>query len=168
MKKTQETYKHYYAKQLLLSWLKDAEAKDSYCTFAQFSWRKNYGVFEDLPFYESSDAYYFEASDGLIDILAENLHNAPVDPTTWFDPDYDRGKLLFTPDITIFHKGTPKYLFVIETVVSPSEERLRAIEEFFQGDVPEVFGISADTILHQTGVPEDHLFAVQYTNLSID
>ena len=103
-----ESYLHYYAKEVLFNWLVTEELENDFCNVAQFNWRRNYGVFKELKFFETSDPYYFEMSGGLDyeKIKEKDYNNA-------FRDNYDRGKILFVPDITVFHKGTPRYLFEI-------------------------------------------------------
>ena len=61
--KSKESYKHLLAKHLLANKLKEVELKNNdYCDFYGWSWRKNYGVFVELPFYKTSSVYYFENS----------------------------------------------------------------------------------------------------------
>ena len=61
-----ESFTHRYAKELLADKLSIIEKINDHCEFNGIKWRKNYGVFKELKFYESSDPYYFELSDGLI------------------------------------------------------------------------------------------------------
>ena len=63
-----ESLLHLYAKQTLHKWLLEAqEPNNDGGILKPFSWRLNYGIFMELPFYETSDPYYFEQSKGLID-----------------------------------------------------------------------------------------------------
>ena len=122
-----ESYKHLYAKKVLADWFREQEKEwNDPCRVAQFQWRPNYGIFEELPFYSTDDKYYFELSEGLI-----QNEDGSVQPI--FDPNIDRGFLLFVPDVVVFHKGTPKYFFEVVHKNSVSPEKIRAIESFFSG-----------------------------------
>jgi len=147
--KINESFKHIFAKNLFSSWLKKTENEsEDLCKFAQFSWRKNYGVFDELPFYKNDDVYYFENSAGLI------LHD---NGDLYFDPDYDRGEILFVPDITVFHKGTPLLLFEIVNTCPVSEEKLIKIRNFFGHQLPFIYEIKADTILGLVEPPKEYI-----------
>ena len=126
-----ETLALKYARKLVLKRLQTIENEsDDYCKFGQIEWRKNYGCFELLPFYETSDEYYFEGSKGVIyggDLVW------PIDPAKCFEEGVDRGKFLFSPDITIFSKGTPVavILFVEDTYSSFDRKIVKKINDFF-------------------------------------
>lgn len=111
---------------LLRKALQQAEEKQSY-EVGPISWRPNYGVFEKLPFHAGDDPYYFECSAGL---TAHDAAGRGDDPMQWFEPDFDRGTVLFTPDFTIFHKGTAPFLVYADY---PSVQELDAIKEFYRG-----------------------------------
>lgn len=146
-----ESFKHIFAKNLFASWLKKAENEnEDRCYFAQFFWRKNYGVFEELPFHATDDIYYFENSAGLV----VNGNGELV-----FDPDFDRGEILFVPDITVFHKGTPLLLFEIVNTCPVAEEKLIKIRNFFTHSLPFIYEIKADDILKLTEPPKDYIIA---------
>ena len=145
-----ESYKHLYAKKVLAKWCREAEKKSEYCRVAQFFWRANYGVFKELPFYETSDPYYFECSKGLAAV-----GDGPWDmPEKCFIKGYDHGKILFVPDITIFHKGTASYLFEIIHSNPVSDEKIKRIKLFFRYHPVEVYEIESEIILRQMQVPE--------------
>lgn len=138
---TKESYKHKFAKQILFDWLKgEQESKEDKCELLPFSWRINWGVHLELPFYQSSDPYYFE-----------------------IPKKKDDDTIIFVPDITIFHKGTPKYLIevVYKNHVTPS--KLITIEQFFDGYSFQLHEIEAEIILIQTEKPK-----YLKTNLIID
>lgn len=132
---------HFSAKEILWKWLVEQDKHDA--GLCPFSWRNNYGVFMELPFYETSSPYYFESSGGLIDCDKRDYKN----PLSWFDKDFDRGKHLFVPDITIFHKGTPIYLIEIVHTNPVSEHKLGKIKHFFKGYRVEVHQVNAHEIL---------------------
>lgn len=111
---------------LLRKALQQAEEKQTY-EVGPISWRHNYGVFESLPFHAGDDPYYFESSAGLI---AYDAVGRGDDPMQWFEPGIDRGPVLFTPDFTIFHKGTAPFLVYAEY---PSVQDLEAIKAFYKG-----------------------------------
>ena len=146
-----ESYKHLFAKNLLKKWfLQQEETKEDYCKVAQFEWRKNYGIFTELKFYETSDPYYFESSEGL---TPDNRHSEngkdlqKENPENWFDPNFDRGKILFVPDVTIFHKGTPAMLLEIVHRSPLTNQKIKKIRKFFTGYHIELYQIEAEEIL---------------------
>jgi hypothetical protein len=139
--KQKESGFHFSAKEILWKWLVEQDKHDG--GLCPFSWRNNYGVFMELPFYETSSPYYFECSGGLLDFDNRN----EMHPLSWFDEDFDRGKHLFVPDITIFHKGTPIYLIEIVHTNPVSEQKLEKIKDFFKGYSVEVHQVLAHEIL---------------------
>ena len=154
-----ESLLHLYAKQTLHKWLLEAqEPNNDGGILKPFSWRLNYGIFMELPFYETSDPYYFEQSKGLIDYEPIEIdYTKPYeqircqdprgkDPLQWFDKTIDRGKILFVPDITIFHKGTPKYLIEIVHTNPVSEQKIDKIINFFDYGI-EVHEVNVKDIL---------------------
>lgn len=153
-----ESLLHLYAKQTLHKWLKEIDDKNDFCGLPPFEWRSNYGIFMELPFYETSDHYYFEQSKGLIDYdppeidwskpYEETKYEDPrgKDPLQWFDKSIDRGKILFVPDITIFHKGTPKFLIEIVHTNPVSEQKIDKIIDFFDYGI-EVHEVNVKDIL---------------------
>ncbi len=151
-----ESYKHLYAKKVLADWFREEDKKHDYCKVAQFEWRSNYGIFEELAFYSTSDPYYFECSDCLKhEYYAQTGETIPENPLEWFDTKLDRGIILFVPDIVIFHKGTPKYFFEVVHRNSVSPEKILAIKQFFKGNNPAVYEVDAEFILRQIGVPKE-------------
>lgn len=149
-----ESYKHLFAKELMVKWFTDEEKNNDYCNVAQFNWRSNYGVFPELKFYETSDPYYFECSDGLGDI--GQMMDNEIHCLEWFRKDYNRGKILFVPDITVFHKGMPKYLFEIVHTHPVTPKKVNDIYNFFDGHNVELYEISAEQILSKDSscIPE--------------
>lgn len=165
-----ESLLHLYAKQTLHKWLLEAqEPNNDGGILKPFSWRLNYGIFMELPFYETSDPYYFEQSKGLIDYEPIEIdYTKPYeqircqdprgkDPLQWFDKTIDRGKILFVPDITIFHKGTPKYLIEIVHTNPVNEYKLQKICRFFDGYTVEVHEVKVHDILNsdKLNVPKE-------------
>lgn len=139
-----ETHKVKFAKQLLFEWLCNCENENGYCPDLSFGWRNpNYGVHLNLPFYSSSDSYYFECSGGLIEDKTP-YYKSSVDEI--FDPAYDRGELLFIPDITIFHKGQAQiFIYVCKGHLSPFI--VFPILELLEGHWVEIYQIHPDSIL---------------------
>jgi len=101
------------------------EKNNDMCTYANIYWRKNYGVFKHLPFHQTSDVYYFECSD-------EN---------------HLKTKLLFRPDITIFHKGEAKILIYVSEL---SDYEFNEILKFCGTTDVEIYKVDAFSILNRT------------------
>lgn len=116
-----ESYKHLFAKNLLRDWFLEQEKHNDYCEVAQFNWRSNYGAYTELPFYKTSDPYYFEC--GL-----------------------NEGKILFVPDITVFHKGVPIYLLEVVHKHPMPLWKVNQIKKFFNYNI-ELYEIEAEEIL---------------------
>ena len=143
----QESYMHLHAKLVLYGALVAEEKKpDDYSVFGQMKWRSNYGVFCELPFHEKDNPYYFEMSAGI-----ENYDDNPMQR---FNPKIDRGKILFVPDICIFHKGTPIYFVEIVHTNSVSEQKKEAISLFFNGYTLMVYEVRATDIMKCTSVEQ--------------
>lgn len=149
-----ESHKHRLAKELLASWFYEQDKAQDFCQVAQFKWRSNYGVYTELKFYETSDPYYFENSVGLKEYAVENgMDIRGENPLDWFDPAIDRGKFLFIPDITIFHKGTPVILIEVVHKHPLTQSKIDTIKKFFDGYQIELYEIEAEEILRHTGIP---------------
>ena len=121
-------YWHDVARTTLAGWLVmcENESTDTFCKFPPLSWRTNYGVFEELSFHENDDDYYFE------------------------NPADKPGKTIFTPDITVFHKGTPRYLIEVITTKyqSVKPKKINRIYNFFNGGGdPIILEVSASHVL---------------------
>lgn len=149
-----ESLMHRYAKLVLAKRLSEIEKEsgDS-CEFNGIKWRKNYGVFTELKFYETSNPYYFESSEGLLPHTgfdSNGIDKRGKDPIKWFNPAYNRGKILFVPDITIFHKGTATVFIEIVHRHHLEQPKLNAIEKFFEGNLIQVYEVSAEQILNNT------------------
>lgn len=146
-----ESFKHLCAKQLLLSWLRELDEKQDGCTFGPIYWRSNWGVHEELPFYETSDPYYFELSQGLIGQERKTKH---YNHRELFDPTFNRGKLLFVPDITIFHKGTPIHFIEVVHKSFPVRGKVGKMFNFFYPEYScNLWIVGADHILGQIKKP---------------
>lgn len=160
-----ESFMHLFAKNLLVRWLKEAEKDSDLLGFSEFcgiEWRKGDGVFSELPFYETSDPYYFEISGGLlspaelIDRMSHPLFRGlKSDHISLFKSDFDRGRLLFIPDIVIFHKGTPKYIIEIEYKNPVTPNKINLIADFFRVHSVEIITIHAEQILQQCEKPKN-------------
>ncbi len=145
------TFKQRAAKALLADWLQTAEIQDDHATCAGLEWRRNYGVFVDLEFHETSDPFYFESSQGL-NPGADRDRTPPLD---WFDPDAFRGPMLFCPSITIFHKGAARYLIEVVDGERTPPEKIAAVENFFSHSPVDYREIEAEEILRLRRVPAD-------------
>lgn len=142
---SKESYLHSHAKNLLADVLRKLDKENDHCEFNVLHWRSNYGVFTELPFHVSDDVFYFECSDGIkYGELAENLSDR-------FDRNFDRGRILFVPDICIFHKGTPKFFIEVVHKNHVSESKLNRIKSFFSESYIEVYEVSAYQIMSQVG-----------------
>ena len=133
------------AKDLLFEILKKENNSGDSSRIGQFYWRKNYGVFKDLPFHKSDNAYYFEESKGIIPYNKRD--EKCMNYLNWFNPDFNRGQLLFVPHITIFHKGSVKYVFIIVDGEDAPYSQLKIMDDFFQG-YWNCYQIEADDILN--------------------
>lgn len=125
-----ESHLHKLAKEMLFKKLKEIETNTlDNCTFKDISWRKNQGVYMELPFYSNSDEYYFENSD----------HVGPnaVPP----------GHILFVPDICIFHKGTPKKFIEVVHTSPVSQAKIERMKKFFVNNWFEIYEVDASSIL---------------------
>ena len=148
----QESYLHKMAKDLLVMWLREEEEKAKFdgmpCNFCGITWNKNYGIFSELPFYETSDPYYFECSKGI-----KYDYEKVQDYSTHYPKDFDKGKILFKPDISIFHQG--RVLTLIEIVHSSplTEKKINTISQFFNTYGVSVYTINAKSILVNTSKP---------------
>jgi len=119
-----ESFKHKLAKELLYKWLNDEDSNDEDLkSCIDWTWRKNQGVHLELKFHENDDVYYFE------------------------NTTLNRGKILFVPDICIFHKGTPVHLIEVVNTNPVSTEKLKRITGFFEHHYLSVWEVSADDIL---------------------
>jgi len=144
-----ESYLHKFAKNLLANWLREEDlSNNDPCRLFQFQWRSNYGVFEELKFHETDDPCYFECSEAI-------KHNDSRNPLDWIDSTVDRGKILFVPDIVVFHKGSPKYIFEIVHTHAISNKKIMAISKFFGGHYVEVYEIFARDLLALTDKPKE-------------
>lgn len=123
-----ESFKHTFAKDLLLRWLRDHERDNKTCNFCGLAWRPNWGIYPELKFYKTSHLYYFE----------EGINS---------------GRVLFIPDITIFHKGQAFILLEIVHRNKVSPQKAGRIRNFFGANHYEIYEIEADTILNNTCTP---------------
>ena len=148
-----ESFTHKYAKEVLANKLSAIDKSNDSCEFNGIKWRSNYGVFTELKFHETSHPYYFELSDGIITYngVDENrVDKRGKNPLEWFDKNFNRGKILFVPDIAIFHKGTPTIFIEIVHRHHLEQKKLDAIANFFEGYSIQVYEVSAEQILNNT------------------
>lgn len=131
------------AKEKLLAWLQQAEKGKDFVDFCGLEWRKNYGVFLNLPFFENSDPYYFEESGHLIPWTEQR---SKTDYLSWLNID-PKAIIVFQPDITIFHKGTPKYFIdVLPKAREAVSGRNWLIKDFFEGFDITYLGVACNQI----------------------
>ncbi|MCV5968697.1 hypothetical protein, partial [Lactococcus petauri] len=70
-----------------------------------------------------------------------------------FEAGFDRGKILFAPDICVFNKGSAWILIEVVHKNGVSDRKLDVIKRFY-GDTPfELYEVSAEEILRHTSVP---------------
>ncbi len=151
-----ESRKHNQAKNILKRWFSEQERLNDSCRVAQFKWRTNYGAYSELMFYETSDPYYFEQSKGLLEYAGTTKTGRDrrgKNRLKWFDPNFDRGKFLFQPDVTIFHKGVATILLEVVYTNPTSTEKLERIKRFFNGHHVELYDIDAEEILRYEHSP---------------
>lgn len=145
-----ESYKHLFAKNLLKKWFLEQDNSEDYCQVAQFKWRSNYGIFTELKFYETSSPYYFELSGGLKEhegFDEKYVDKRGINPLDWFDPAFNRGKIQFVPDVSIFHKGVPVLLLEVVHTSPLTTWKIDNIKKFFDGFHIEVYEIEAEEVL---------------------
>lgn len=152
------------AKELLHGWLRladrdlDDQLPKGFST--PFGWRTgNYGVHMELPFYDETEAYYFECTPGLVEcgLRVDDWRDA-------FKEGYPKGKLLFVPDITIFHKGCPSIVVEVVHKSSVSKSKLDKIIAWGNKHADlEVWEIEADNILNQTNLRCNLKFELIYS-----
>lgn len=147
-----ESYAHNLAKMLLATWLTEVENEvpenHKHGKFCGLTWKKNYGIYVELPFYETSHPYYFELSKYIKPYHEINFS----DRSTWYD-NGDLGQILFVPDITIFSCGRVAYMIEIVHKSPISENKKQKINNFFKRHhegLPEVLTINAYSILCNT------------------
>lgn len=95
---------------------------------APWSWRSPGIIRKELKFFERSHPYYFE-------------HGQP------------EGRILFVPDITVFHQGAAHLLIEVVHTSEVSEEKIEAIKRFFHNQWVQVWEINAEEVLRQTHRP---------------
>ena len=124
-----ESMKHLLAKKTLKNWLEQAEKNPltewGKCRFAQFVWQKSAGVKEEFKIHENDENYYLEFADC---------------------EEYDRGKILFVPDIVVFHKGMVNYVFEVVHTSPVSDKKLQKMIGFFS-EYTECYEVEAEHIL---------------------
>ena len=141
-----EGYMHLSAKKILTDKLRIMNNTQKICSTNSFCWRSGYGVFDELPFYETSSPYYFEHSVGLKYEWDETRTDNPI---TWFEDYYDMGKIIFVPDITIFESGQAKILIEVVSTNPVSFEKKIKMVNFFGSLHFEVYEVSAKDVLNR-------------------
>lgn len=125
-----QSYLHRKAVSVLTNWLRAIERSKKPCEFGELAWRRNQGIYSELKFHENNSPYYFE-----------------------FVPERT-GRILFVPDIVIFHQGYPKYIIEVVHKNPPTTDKLFEIIKFFHGLDTEVYTISAFYIMSHTKKPK--------------
>lgn len=146
-----ESFTHRTAKNFLAEQLRDIEKVDRYCSLNGIEWQRNYGVFTELKFHETDEPYYFETSPGLKEYDGEDengIDKRGKDCLEWFDHQIDRGRILFVPDIVIFHKGTPTIFIEVVYTNPVKPHKIKAIDRFFEGYLIQVYEVSAVDIIN--------------------
>jgi len=154
----EESFKHNLAIQLLWKWLNEAEIAGR--SISPFAWRSpNWGVHIELPFFETSDPNYFEHSFGLIDDINEIApRNEYKSIDELFRPSANLGRLLFIPDITIFHKGQAAHFVEVVHTNPVSIDKLHKIADWWkykQGGWLNIWEVEAEWVLRQTKEPSE-------------
>lgn len=143
------------AKDLLVEWLRELDDNNDGCVFGDIAWRSNYGVHKELPFYETSSPYYFELSKGL-----NPRREFAFKDYTYKDlyiENFNKGKILFVPDICIFHKGSVRHMIEVVHKSEPTQRKIGNIQYFFKTagwGYCDLWLIAADHILGQISKPE--------------
>lgn len=147
--KTIESFQHKKAKQLLYKWLVEAERNKEQGQLCQYkamtstffegawydkneiiAWRKSAGVHMELPFYENSSLWYFDYEER------------------------NTGKILFIPDIVIFHQGAPHIIFEIVHKHGISQAKSQKMREYFKDHNIDIQVIKAEFIMSQIRKPK--------------
>lgn len=147
-----ESYEHKLAKDLLTMWLKEEEQDKFdgiYCFFCGLKWRKSAGVFPELPFYETSSTWYFECSGGLTEESYPNRH----DYSKHHAEGFDKGKILFKPDITIFQQGRATVMIEVVHKSPVSDHKLQVMKEFFKNTDAELYTINSRSVIMNYAKP---------------
>lgn len=127
-----------------------------------FHWDSTHSPEKDLKFHKGDNEAYYRESEGLIEFSLEYLmsenYEMPQTPDGWFQQDYDRGEVLFTADIAIFHKDYVKYIVEIVDEFYIDKEKIELIDDFFDGI--DYYQIKADDILNCKNLenPEFYMF----------
>lgn len=126
-----QSYMHRKAVSVLANWLRQIErSKRISCKFGCMAWRRNQGIHTELKFHENNSPLYFE------------------------HPPKVAGRILFVPDIVVFHQGYPKYIIEVVHKNPPSNDKLFEILKFFNGYDIEVLTINAYYIMAHTKKPK--------------
>jgi hypothetical protein len=131
--------------------------------FDCFHWDSMHSPEKDLKFHKGDNEAYYRESKGLKEfsleyLLSEN-YEMPETADGWFESDYDRGQVLFTADIAIFHKDYVKYIVEIVDEFYIDREKLGLIDDFFNGI--DYYQIKADDIINCKNLREVDFFIFQ-------
>lgn len=119
-----ESLIHKYGKGLLAEELRSKEiGNPKCCELSPFIWRPSYGVYTELPIYTNSSLYYFDY------------------------PPKMPGRILFIPDIVIFHQGYPKIIIEVVHKNPPSDEKIERIKLFAKDTDIELHTVKASHIM---------------------
>lgn len=88
--------------------------------------------------------------------------NVPVCWLDIFDPAIDRGRILFVPDICIFHKGVPTILIEVVNKNFLTKNKVQKIAKFFDGHYFQLYQVSAYQIMQMTDSIEKITFDLIY------
>lgn len=106
--------------------------------------------------YEHHESYKHKLAKELLFQWIKEIHDdRTVDYSTDHHfgktlPFYDRGPIMFVPDITIFHKGQAKIFIEVVHTNGVSKKKANNILNFFKVNHIEVYEIFADNILNAT------------------
>lgn len=113
-----------------------------------FHFDSMYGIFKDLKFHHCDDEIYFINSKGVNNWMDENWQDLIVSDKAddYFIANYDRGQVLFSADIAIFHKDYVKYIIDVVDEITIDKERLERISNHFREGIY-YYQVLADDIL---------------------
>lgn len=102
-----------------------------------FHYDSSYGNFKDLKFHEGDDDVYFMNSRGVNNWMNKNWYDVVYSDKAedYFIANYDRGQVLFSVDIAIFHKDYVKYIIDVVHEITIDRERLNRISNHFRDGI---------------------------------
>lgn len=152
-KDKQESYKHYHAKKILASWLRDKEVFGNWAQLGDIAWRSNrdgpyYGVFEEYPIVEGIGTNVWDERNWW---EGEEYPIKTYPDYAWMKENY-KGPFKIA-DIAVQHKGWISYIIEITHTNPLSEEKL----EFYKDICPEatIYEIPADWVLDKLEAPKE-------------